>query len=315
MRIAVFGAGALGSLFGGLLARAHDVLLVGRDPHMGAVAEDGLRIEAGAEGTDDLRVRPRAGTRPPEDPQDLVLVTVKAFDTADAAGQLAPLLGPGTLVVSLQNGLGNLEALAERIAPERLVAAVTSHGATHVGPGVVRHGGVGDTTVGAWAGGETAEGRQRAETVARAFEAAGIDAEVTGDVRRTLWEKVLVNAAINPLTALARVKNGVLLQDAGLRACLAQLAEEGAAVARAAGHAIAGDDAAARAMEVARRTADNRSSMLQDVEKGRRTEVDAINGAIARTAAEHGVAAPMNGVVVDLLAGPLGAGGPNGPEG
>lgn len=286
------GAGALGSLLGGLLAGEHDVLLVGRDPHVATVAEEGLVLE----GATEVTVHPRATTAAPEEAQDLVLVTVKAFDTAQAARDLVPLLGQGTRVLTLQNGLGNLPALAETVAPERLLGGTTSHGATYVEPGRIRHAGVGDTVVGSWRG-----PRKDAERVADAFGEAGIDVEVTGRVTEAIWRKVLVNAAINPLTALARVPNGELLEDAGLHACLRQLAEEGAAVARAVGLAIDDEEAVAAAERVADQTAENRSSMLQDVEQGHRTEVEQINGALVHYGSEHHIATWMNEVVVRLL--------------
>lgn len=294
MRIAVFGAGALGSLFGGLLAETHDVLLVGRDPHVTRVAEQGLTLEGATERT----VRPRAASRAPEDPHDLVLVTVKAFDTARAAREMVPLLGEGTQVLTLQNGLGNLPTLAEQIAPERLLGGTTSHGATFLEPGRVRHAGVGDTTIGAWRADPGT-----AEPVAEALRDAGIAVEVTDRIDAAIWRKVVVNAAINPVTALARVENGALLDDPGLNACLRQLAEEGAAVARAVGLEIGDEAAVAAAERVADQTASNRSSMLQDVEAGDPTEVEQINGAIADHGADRGVETWMNEVVQAILSG------------
>lgn len=294
MRIAVFGAGALGSLVGGLLADVHDVLLVGRDPHVATVAEHGLTLEGVTEAT----VHPRTATRPPEDPHDLVVVTVKAFDTARAAREMVPLLGEGTQVLTLQNGLGNLPALAEQVAPERLVGGTTSHGATYVEPGRVRHAGAGDTTVGAWRADPAT-----AEPVAEAFREAGIEVEVTDRIDAAIWRKVLVNAAINPVTALARVENGALLDDPGLNACVHQLAEEGAAVARAVGLGIDDDEAVAGAERVAEQTASNRSSMLQDVEAGERTEVEQINGALVDHGQSEDVDTWMNEVVHAILSG------------
>lgn len=294
MRIAVFGAGALGSLLGGRLGGTHDVLLVGRDPHMATVAEQGLVLEGVTEAT----VHPRTATKAPEDPHDLVVVTVKAFDTARAAREMVPLLGEGTQVLTLQNGLGNLPALVEQIAPERLIGGTTSHGATYVEPGRVRHAGVGDTTIGAWRADPAT-----AEPVAEAFRSAGIEVEVTDRIDAAIWRKVLVNAAINPVTALACVENGALLDDPGLDACLRQLAEEGAAVARAVGLEITDEEAVAAAERVADQTAGNRSSMLQDVEAGDRTEVEQINGAIADHGDDHDVETWMNDVVRAILPG------------
>ena len=288
MDVLVFGAGSLGSLLGGLLAREHDVTLVGRDPHVRAIREDGLRIEGHVEAT----VSPAARLDPPES-ADLALVCVKSFDTEAAADALADCALGACL--SVQNGMGNEAVLAGRLECP-VLAGTCTYGALRPEPGTVRCTGVGEVTVGPPEGGTGPV----ADRVGRAFESARIAASVADDMPARLFEKLAVNAGINATTALARLENGgVLGGDAGALAAAA--ARETAAVARAEGIDVS-DRAAERALEsVAADTADNTSSMHQDVRDDRRTEVDAINGYVADRAAESGVDAPVNRTLARLL--------------
>jgi 2-dehydropantoate 2-reductase len=295
MDLLVFGAGSLGSLLGGLLAREHDVTLVGRDPHVSAIRERGLRITEhegdGIDGQRDLTVRPGAVTDlDPSHSPDLAIVTVKSFDTCDAAQALAAT-DPGA-VLSLQNGMGNEEILGDAL-DSPVLAGTTTYGARLREPGVVACTGVGAVTIGPHGDAPLAA----AERAGGAFWDAGIDTEVVADPRPRLWEKLAVNAGINPVTALARVQNGALV-DGPAADLAARAAAETAAVAREQG--IDFDDERAREAleEVATTTAANRSSMLADVEAGRPTEIDAINGYVAEHAER---AVPVNGALAALI--------------
>lgn len=291
MRFLVFGAGALGSLVGGLLSRRHETILVGRTAHVEAIRRHGLRIT----GTSDLVVHPGAqeGVTGSEDP-DVVLVAVKAYDTPPAAEALRPFWTTA-LFLSLQNGLGNEETLAARA--RRVLGGVTNQGVTFVGPGEVRHAGVGASYVGPFQG----AGREEAEAVARAFQAAGMDCHAVEDIRRELWLKALVNACINPLTALLRAPNGVLRGAGPLREIVEAVVAEGVRVATLHGIDLEAGTVLERLEGVVAATAGNRSSMLQDLERGRRTEIEAINGAIVRLAAEKGFPVPTNRLLADLI--------------
>jgi 2-dehydropantoate 2-reductase len=288
MDIAVFGAGSLGSLLGGLLAREHAVTLVGRDPHVSRVQADGLRIEGAVETT----VFPDADTEPPTE-ADLAVVCVKSFDTDEAATALT-----GTDLewcLSLQNGMGNEELLADRL-DATVLAGTCTYGAMLESPGVVRCTGVGETVLGPRKGGHS----EAADRVGAAFEDAGIVTTVAADMPRRLWEKLAVNAGINATTALADIDNGALL-GADANAVATTAAREVAAVARADGVDLSADDAAAALKAVADATAENTSSMRQDVLAGRRTEVDAINGYVVDRGEELGVDVPVNTTLARLL--------------
>ncbi|WP_049985337.1 ketopantoate reductase family protein [Halobellus rufus] len=294
MDIVVFGAGSLGSLFGALLARTaeHDVTLVGRDPHVAAVRKSGLAVT----GTDSFTVHPKATTDGTGLSADLALVTVKAFDTETAARELAT--GEFRAVCSLQNGMGNEETLARHLDCP-VLAGTTSYGAARSAPGEVEWNGRGDLSIGPW---EPSDADAIGEEVGAAFAAADVPATVaTADgIRRLLWRKLAVNAAINPVTALARVPNGALSGDPGVG--LAEpVAREVAATARAVGVDLGDAEAVEAVAEVVRATAENDSSMYRDVERGRRTEVDVINGYVVGRADENGVEVPTNRTLWGLI--------------
>jgi 2-dehydropantoate 2-reductase len=292
MEILVFGAGSLGSLLGGLLARAHDVTLVGREPHVSAVQADGLQVT----GVETLAVRPAATTDATGASADLALVTVKAYDTETAARTLAA--GDYGVVCSLQNGMGNEEILAAAVDAPVLAGTVT-YGARLIDPGRVEWTGRGEIAVGPW---RPADDAATARRIAAAFRAADLDAEATTDVRRRLWEKLAVNAAINPVTALARVENGALTA-APLADLAREAAVETAAVARADGTDLDDETARTAAETVARETARNQSSMLQDVIRERPTEIDAINGYVVDRAVATGRSVPVNRTLASLIQG------------
>ena len=265
MNVVVFGAGSLGSLIGGLLAREHAVTLVGRDPHVSAVAADGLRVSGECEFT----VDPAATTTVP-DAADLAVVTVKAYDTDAAAAALDDCdIGA---CLSLQNGMGNEATLAERLECT-VLAGTCTYGARLVEPGHVACTGVGEVALGPREGGRSVA----ADAVGERVGIAGVELAVADDMPRRLWEKLAVNAGINAATALARVENGALV-DGPAESVAVAAAREVARVAREAGVGLTDERAVDRVASVATDTATNRSSMLQDVDAVSRTEVDAING-------------------------------------
>ncbi len=280
MRVVVFGAGAVGGALGAYLARAgHDVQLVGRPDVVAAIGAGGLRVHGRLEGT--FRVAAVASLAPGT-PADLVLVTVKAWDVPAAVGAIVRAVPAGPPIFLLQNGLGILEAARAAFAeagghdPDRtLVRAINSIPATTVGPGEVRIPGDGEIVLPP-AEGPAAAAIARGEALLRG---AGLSVRRAADFPREVWRKVLVNAAINPVTALHGVPNGRLLEEP-YRAEARALLFEAADVARAVGVPISEKEAEAEFERVARATAENRSSMLQDLDRHRPTEVDAILGAI-----------------------------------
>ncbi len=296
MRIVVLGAGAIGSLFGGLLAQAHDVTLVAREPHVEAIRASGLTIT----GETERRVKLRATSSTQNlDPADVLLLTVKAHATQAAMHTAGDALGPETFVVSLQNGLGNVETLSAYTDPARIIAATTSHGSLLRAPGHVEHTGRGRTVLGPM----TPPALPAHHELAQALTEAGLKTEVADDIQPELWQKAAINAAINPLTAITGLPNGALLELPVLRELMEQTAREAEAVARAEGVDVEQDAWVDAARLVAERTARNRSSMLQDVERGRPTEIDAICGRIAEAGQAHGVPVARNRTLHALVKG------------
>ncbi len=273
MDVCVVGAGSLGSLVGGLLATVTDVTLVGRDPHMAAVNADGLQVTGELTET----TTPTARTSMP-DSADLAVVTVKAYDTAAVAPDLAACDLDGAL--SLQNGLGNEETLARHLDCA-VLAGVCTYGARLAQPGVVECTGIGDIALGPHDGGLSAF----AEDVGAVFHAADIETTVAGDMPRRLWTKLAINAGINPVTALTQIPNGAIV-DGPASEIAHEAARETARVARSQGVDLDPASAAESVSSVAETTAQNTSSMRADVAAGERTEIDAINGAVLERADE-----------------------------
>ncbi len=288
MEILVYGAGALGSLMGGLLARVHDVTLVGRDPHMRKIRENGLQID----GEIDERVQPRALTNGTHQTADLALVTTKAYDTDTAAKDLAT--GGYEAICSLQNGLTE-ERLVAALDPV-VVAGTTSYGVRFTEPGRVTCTGVGEVVVGALSGGADPV----AERVGVAFDEAGIAVHVAEDMPTRRYEKLAVNAGINGPSALSRLSNGEIL-DGPAGDTAREAAREAARVAQADGVDLDQTDAVAALERVAADTAANRSSMYEDVTAGCRTEVDAVYGAVVDRAERSGVKTPTCRTLASLI--------------
>jgi len=284
-RLILVGTGAMACLFGARLAAASHVTLTGSWVEaIAAVRARGIVVEESGARTV-ARVATAAWPADLE-PADLVLILVKAWQTGNIAGHLPRLLKPGGVALTLQNGLGNLEALGPRAC-----LGVTYQGAALLGPGHVQPAGAGPTWISgpAW--------------LVRLFRGAGIAAELCDPQRAEglLWGKLAANCGINALTALLRVPNGELLRRPDARLLMQRAAQECAAVAQAKGITLPFQDAAAEADEVARLTAANRSSMLQDVARGAPTECEAINGAVVRWGARLGVATQVNEILCRMV--------------
>lgn len=298
MKIAVVGAGAMGSLFGALLTEAQNqVWLYDIWPeHVHAVNERGLRIER--EGTTRI-VQIHATTDPKEIGRaELVIIFVKSTQTEPAAETARELSAPQGWVMTLQNGMGNADIISEFIEPARILAGTTAHGATMLGPGNIRHAGAGTTTIGVWARSE--QGFERARYFAEFFTQAGIQTDAVEDVHRVVWNKLLINVGINAITALTGITNGQVLDLESTREISRNAVEEAITVARASGIDV-DEDAVDHVFKVAKATAVNRSSMGQDVDRKRQTEILAINGYIVREADKLGLKVPVNKTLTALV--------------
>ena len=299
MQVTIIGAGAMGSLFGGLLQRAgNNVTLVDvRAEHVALLRRRDLNIEE--PNGQRIAVRIAATTDAGEAlAADLFMLFVKTPFTPAALRPFAGRIPAGAMILSLQNGIGNDEAITRALGRRIHVAlGVTGHTAVALGPTTVRHRSAGPTIIGLPSGERTPE----LEAVATQFSSAGIATRTTRHVYEHVWQKLLVNVGINALTALADVPNGALTTDPELRTLARQLVTEAAAVMRAEGVPAPPRDPLEFIRAVAEATKDDRSSMLEDVTAGRRTEVDAINGSIVRLGERHGVDVTANRVVTTLI--------------
>jgi 2-dehydropantoate 2-reductase len=232
----------------------------------------------------------------------MFIFCVKAGDTAAAASRLKDSVSSDSYFLSLQNGLGNVDKLKEVFGAERVFAGVTSHGATLLGVGHVRHAGHGQIWLGS---AEEARPSQRAvesvQTLTATLNRAGLEAVETDDIQPVLWRKLLANVGINALTAILGVPNGKLLDNPDSQALMRKAIAEAVETARHCGIHLDAEDEIDRVKHVCRTTADNLSSMLQDVRHRRKTEIDHINGAVVHLAGRHGVTAPVNEVLTTLV--------------
>ena len=302
MKICFIGAGALGSTIGGTLAKGGaDVWLI--DPfqaHVDAINGNGLRLlESGIETT----VKITACTSAAEAGvlADLVIVLVKSYHTREAIRAAAPIIGPNTVVMSLQNGLGHEDILAEEVGRDRVMAGKTYVGGVFLAPGHVRSGVVGkETIVGELDGSLSA----RARAIADTFNAAGILTHLSDNILGTMWDKLFINVAGGGLTAITGLTYGGLYAQPLLEETALAAIAEGIAVAKAAGFAIKiTDPRTAWTMASAGLPAEFKTSMLQSLQAGALTEVDYIHGSVVRWGAKLGVPTPVNSTIVACVKG------------
>jgi 2-dehydropantoate 2-reductase len=297
MRVAVFGAGGVGGYFGARLAASGlDLTFIARGPHLAAIRADGLRVRAVDE---DFTVRVAATDDPGEvGVVDHVLVTVKSYDTEEVGRRLAPLLGDATTVVSLQNGIDNEEKLAALVGADHVVGGVTYIFAHIAAPGLVERTAPPRSLLFGELDGRPSE---RLERLRAACEAAGFGATVSDHIQRALWDKAVLVGPMAAVTAAARLPIASLLPVAESKELYLTVVSEFAAVARAEGVELS-DDVVERKLEFAEALPpDARNSLHNDLEAGRRLELDALVGAVVRRARRHGVSIPATEAVYALL--------------
>ncbi len=297
MKIGIIGAGAMGSLFGAMLSKASEVYLVDiNKEHVEAIRTKGLVVRNmdGSKSVFDVFATSRHEELPGK--MDLAVVFTKSYHTRDAAETARAVLDRSGVALTLQNGVGNLEILRDVLGEENAVAGVTSHGGDFTGPGEVRHAGKGSTHI---AG--LPSKTKLLQDVVRTFNAAGIETGLSDDVESLVWGKLIVNVGINALTAIFRVRNGVIGAAPECSRIMEQAVAEAVEVARALGVKLPYDDPLAQVQKVCEATAANRASMLQDILKGAGTEIGAINGAIAKRGEALGIGTPVNLLLTQIV--------------
>ena len=305
MKICVLGAGALGCAMGGVLTEAgHEVWLINRNAvQVGAMTQRGLMLRTdGVDRTVLVRAATSAaGVDSASGSVDLLIVLVKSFHTAEAMRSAVSLVGPQTVVLSLQNGLGHEDVLAEIVGRDKLLAGKTYVGGTQLAPGHVIAGTRSKLTVIGEPGGTFSA---RAEAVAAAFNAAGLDTAVSDNIMGTVWDKLLVNVATGALSGITRLPYGQLYQVPELEACAVAAVTEAMAVARACGVRLSiTEPVEAWRMAGAGLPFEFKNSMLQSLEKGSITEIDYINGAVVQQGARYGIPTPVNQTLMAAIKG------------
>jgi 2-dehydropantoate 2-reductase len=309
MKIAILGAGSLGCAMGGVLAEAgNDVLLINRNAKLVEVLNsNGLTLRDGGV---DREVRVQAATSAQTvvmhvGTVDLVVVLVKSFDTAAAMTAAMTLLGPKTYVLSLQNGVGHEEILAELVGRERVIGGKTYAGGTQLGLGHISIGTRGkETIIGELDGGLNGEMTERTTQIAALFTAAGLHTTVSGNIMQTIWEKLLVNVATGALCAITRLPYGKLYAVPEVEATALAAVAEAMAVAKASGVALTTTDPKQPWLKAAAGLPPEfKTSMLQSLEKGSVTEIDFINGAVVRQGQKYGIPTPVNQTLVACIKG------------
>ena len=292
----MIGAGAMGSLFGGLLTRAgEEVWLVGnRKEQIDPICSVGLTFEEKGK----LQIIPMNATSDVTSvgKADLVIFFVKTYDTERAVSDALVLEKEDTTFLTLQNGLGNEEVICRKIDRKKVMLGVTGHGATWIGPGHIRHAGWGKTLIGELDHRMT----DRVARMKQMFCNAGIDTEASLNIHDHVWGKLLVNVGINALTALTGFKNGQLLDYPESVRLMEKLVIEASEVARGKGIHLE-EDPIEKVRKAIEATKENRSSMGQDFDRRQKTEIDAINGAVVREAQPLGIPVPFNQAVTDLV--------------
>lgn len=298
MKILILGAGAMGSLLGARLSgtSASVTLYSTNREHMEAIGRNGLQIEE-LDGT--TRTYPLTTCseidRLPRNP-DLVLVVVKTYATDAAVESVKGLCSPSTIFLTLQNGIGNWERIADITGKDAVLAGSTAQGATLLGPGRIRHGGNGPTYVGEPNGPPS----ERVDRIVALLREAGLVAESSDNVEKLIWEKLIINVGINAITGLTGIRNGVIAEMPEASELCTSAVEEAIIIARAKGFPI-GMEMIERVIPVAGATGRNRSSMGQDVDKRKKTEIDSINGAIVRYGKQLGIPTPVNYTLTSLI--------------
>lgn len=298
MKIAVVGPGALGCLIAGTLKAKtkEEIWLVDKLPERAKrIRQDGVKVE-GLGGSIQAQVDISA------DPKEvgacsLVILCVKSYSTEDACKDIKDLVSKETFVMTLQNGIGNVQILNDYFGSDKVIAGVTNHGATLLGTGYVRHAGKGDTIIGMSSGKVLGPIKEIAAILSK----AGFETKVSKDIDAVVWSKLVINVGINALTAITRLKNGMLIEHAGTKEILRNAVQEAVKIVKRKRIKLIYDDPIQKAESVCKATAANMSSMLQDVLNNKRTEIDFINGAITRQGKALGIPTPVNEVLTALV--------------
>jgi len=303
MKIVIIGPGAMGCLLAGLLSKAklagrqspEEIWLLDKNKERATIInQQGISLE----GLTDFATKIKTSVDPAEiGLADLAIVCVKSYDTKEAITRARAVVGDNTKVITLQNGIGNIEIISEVVGQEKVIGGVTNLGATLLDVGKVKYAGRGETVIGRIDAKIPVELR----SIRQLFNKAGLETRISRDIKALLWSKLVINVGINALSAITHLRNGKLVEFEGTRRILREAVTEAIRVAKRKRIKLIYDDPLAKVEAVCEATAANVSSMLQDILRKKRTEIDFINGVIVRQAQESGIPVPVNSLLVDLV--------------
>lgn len=294
MNIVIFGAGAMGSLFGGILAKHNNVFLIGRKRHVEKIRKNGLKVK----GKTKLCVRVSASEKV-EDilfSPDLVIISVKSYDTEYAVNEIKKIISKNTFVMSLQNGLDNVEKIENIVNKKKLLVCITTHGAVFSKPGIIIHTGIGKTKIGSIEKNYSFEHK-----FVDLFNKSGIKTNISNNIMYDIWIKGIINSSINPLTCIFKCKNGYILKNPILEKLMEKICYESVSVANAYGFNIVYEDALNLTKEVICDTSENFSSMLQSIQSGCKTEIYSINGFIVKAGKIFNLNVALNEIIINVV--------------
>ena len=297
MKIVIVGPGAMGCLFAAFLSKSQqEVWLLDKNKERTEkINQTGIIIE-GISGNWQAKVKVTVDAKDIGQ-AGLLIIAVKSYDTKEAISQVRALVTDNTRVLTLQNGIGNIEIISEVVGNEKVIGGATNQGATLLGVGHIRHAGRGETVIGRIDSKIPVELR----SIRELFNKVGLETRISRDIKGLLWSKLIINVGINALTAVTRLNNGRLVEFEGTRRILREAVTEAIRIAKRKRIKLIYDDPLAKVEAVCEATGPNVSSMLQDVLRKKRTEIDFINGVIVRQAQELGIPVPVNSLLVDLV--------------
>ena len=295
MKIVIFGAGAIGSLFGALLSKNHHVILIGRKDHVDIINKTGLRIV----GKSKLKVKIKAYEKVNEVTfyPDILILTVKSYDTENAIKQAKKITSEKTIVLSLQNGLDNIDKIKRCMTSVNMIVGVTTQGAFFSKPGLIKHTGIGLTILGDL---NTLE-KNNIHKVVKIFNESKIKTSFSNDIEKQIWIKTIINSSINPITTIFQCKNGYLLKNPVLEKLLEKVCEESTKIANFVGTNVSYNEMIKKTKDVIKNTSENYSSMLQSIKNNKKTEIRSINGKLVEIGKKYNTNTFLNEILTYMI--------------
>ena len=294
MNIVVFGAGAIGSLLGGLLSKNNNVVLIGRKQHVDKINKDGLKISGLSEFND--KIKAYTDIKKIKSTPDIVLLTVKSYDTENAIKKIKCVLDDNTIILSFQNGLNNLDIINRYVPKNQIIFGITTHGSIYVSEGHIKHTGKGYTII----GGIDKE-YQNLDDIKKIFDEIGIITQISANIEKEIWKKAIINSSINPLTTIFQCENGYLLKNPILRHMIVCICKESTDIVNEYGFSFKFDEMLNQTFKVIEDTKKNKSSMLQSYLRNTKTEIASINGVLIEIGKKYNASTYFNKILLFMV--------------